>query len=63
MPLVRELAAAGKIDGIEKVDHPRNSPADRAECIELCRKYRLIPLGGSDFHGANHKVPRPLGTC
>lgn len=62
MPLVRELAAAGKIDGIE-VDHPRNSPADRAECIELCRKYGLIPLGGSDFHGANHKVPHPLGTC
>ena len=30
MPLVRQLAKEGIIDGIE-VEHPRNSPEDRAE--------------------------------
>ena len=31
MPLVRELVKEGMIDGIE-VEHPRNSPEDKAEC-------------------------------
>lgn len=62
MPLVRQLAAEGVIDGIE-VEHPRNSPEDKAECIALCDKYGLIHTGGSDFHGANHSVPHPVGTC
>jgi len=31
MPLVRQLAKEGMIDGIE-VEHPRNSPEDKAEC-------------------------------
>ena len=53
MPLLRELVAEGAIDGIE-VHHPRNSPEDRAECAELCKKHDLIVTGGSDFHGANH---------
>ena len=62
MPLVRELVAEGAIDGIE-VDHPRNSPEDRAECAELCKKHDLIVTGGSDFHGANHGKPHPVGAC
>ncbi len=62
MPLVRELAREGIIDGIE-VDHPRNSPEDKAECAALCGQYGLIHTGGTDFHGANHKVPHPVGTC
>ena len=62
MPLLRELVAEGAIDGIE-VDHPRNSPEDRAECAALCAAHGLIVTGGSDFHGANHKVPHPVGTC
>ena len=62
MPLVRELAAEGAIDGIE-VDHPSNSPEDRAECVQLCREYGLVPTAGTDFHGRNHKVPHPIGTC
>ena len=60
MPLVRELAAEGAIDGIE-VDHPSNSPEDRAECVQLCREYGLVPTAGTDFHGRNHKVPHPIG--
>ena len=62
MPLVRELARDGLIDGIE-VDHPSNSAADRAECIALCEQYGLIHTGGTDFHGANHSKPYPVGTC
>ena len=62
MPLVRELVAEGAIDGIE-VDHPRNSPEDRAECAALCAAHGLIVTGGSDFHGANHGKPPPVGAC
>ena len=62
MPLVRELVAEGAIDGIE-VDHPRNSPEDRAECAALCAAHGLIVTGGSDFHGANHGKPHPVGAC
>ncbi len=62
MPLVRELVKEGMIDGIE-IDHPRNSPEDRAECKTLCEQYGLICTGGTDFHGANHAHPHPVGTC
>ena len=62
MPLVRELAAEGAIDGIE-VDHPSNSPEDRAECVQRCREYGPVSTAGTDFHGRNHKVPHPIGTC
>ena len=56
------LAAEGAVDGIE-VYHPSNSPEDRAECVQLCREYGLVPTAGTDFHGCNHKVPHPIGTC
>ena len=62
MPLVRELVKEGMIDGIE-VDHPSNSPEDKAECAALCEQYGLIHTGGTDFHGANHTHPHPVGTC
>ena len=62
VPLLRELVAEGAIDGIE-VHHPRNSPEDRTECAELCKKHDLIVTGGSDFHGANHGKPHPVGAC
>lgn len=62
MPLVREWAESGQIDGIE-IEHPSNSPEDKAECAALCEKYGLIHTGGTDFHGANHTHPHPVGTC
>ncbi len=62
MPLLRELVAEGAVDGIE-VHHPSNSPEDMAECAELCARHDLIVTGGSDFHGANHSHPHPMGTC
>ncbi|MFQ9271243.1 MAG: hypothetical protein ACLR4D_00925 [Faecalibacterium sp.] len=27
------------------------------------RAVRSHHTGGTDFHGANHKVPHPVGTC
>lgn len=62
MPLVRELAEKGLIDGIE-VDHPRNTEEDKQECRLLCEKYGLIRTGGTDFHGVNASKCNPLGTC
>lgn len=62
MPLVRRLAEQGRIDGIE-VEHPRNTPEDKAECRALCARFELIETGGTDYHGANSAHPRPLGTC
>ncbi len=62
MDLVRRLAQEGRIDGIE-VDHPRNTPEDKAACAELCRQYNLIRTGGTDFHGRNAGTPHPIGTC
>ncbi len=62
MPLVRELVAEGAIDGIE-VYHPSNSAEDSAACLELCRQHGLVVTAGTDFHGRNHKVPHPIGTC
>ena len=62
MPLLRELVKEGAVDGIE-IDHPSNSPEDRAECVALCEQYGLIHTGGTDFHGSNHKKVYPVGTC
>ena len=62
MPLLRELVREGMVDGIE-IDHPSNSPEDKAECAALCGQYHLIQTGGTDFHGANHKKVYPVGTC
>ncbi len=62
MPLLRALCADELIDGIE-VEHPRNTPEDKAECRALAAKHGLIVTGGTDFHGANRKYPLPLATC
>ena len=61
MELARELIPAGLLDGVE-IDHPRNTPEDRAELLELAQKHDLIVTGGSDFHGLHTKVPRPVGA-
>jgi predicted metal-dependent phosphoesterase TrpH len=52
MEITEELAREGLIDGIE-IDHPRNSEADRARLIEICREKNLIVTGGTDYHGIN----------
>ncbi len=61
MELARELFAAGAVDGVE-IEHPRNTPEDKAELYALAERYGLIVTGGSDYHGMNSKVPHPVGA-
>lgn len=53
------LVEAG-LAGIE-LDHRSNTAADREEIHTLCRKYRLIKTGGSDFHGRYSRPGSALG--
>lgn len=62
MPLVRQLVAEGRIDGLE-IEHPRNSPEDKEELRRLAEEHNLIITGGTDYHGMNTKRPHPIGTC
>lgn len=61
MPLVRELVAAGRLDGVE-VHHPRNTPEDKEELLKLAAEHDLIVTGGTDYHGLNTVTPRPVGS-
>ena len=44
--LLRELVKEGMVDGIE-IDHPSNSPEDRAECIAQSEQKGLNRTGGT----------------
>jgi len=57
--VVAEMAAAGLV-GLE-VDHPDQSPDDRAHAARLARELDLLPTGSSDYHGRNKTIP--LGAC
>jgi predicted metal-dependent phosphoesterase TrpH len=48
--MVRELAGAGLLDGIECY-YAEHSPEQTARFLVLCRGLDLVPTGGSDFHG------------
>ena len=58
--LIEELAASGKIDGIE-VYHESANEAEEAEMLKLCEKYGVMPTGGSDFHGFYNHYAISLG--
>ena len=60
--LAWELAETGKIQAIE-LSHPANSESDREEIEKIIKKYWLVPLGGTDYHGYYSSHPHPLGTC
>ena len=62
MELAQELIQAGRIDGVE-IDHPRNTPEDKAQLTAWAQQYDLIITGGTDYHGMNSAHPRPVGTC
>ena len=47
--LLPRLVAAG-LAGIEAY-YPEHSPSFVARCLALARVHRLVPTGGSDFHG------------
>ncbi len=59
--LLEELAAEGKIDGVE-VDHFSASDADRQHLRALAKRCDLIVTGGSDFHGLYNQKPSHLGA-
>ena len=61
MELARELIAAGRLDGVE-IDHPRNTPEDKAELLRLAKANDLLVTGGTDYHGLNTVTPRPVGA-
>jgi len=48
--LIRELAAAGVLDGVE-VYYLEHSATQVAEFLRLCQELDLVATGGSDFHG------------
>ena len=62
LELAWELAETGKIQAIE-LSHPANSESDREEIQKIIKKYWLVPLGGTDYHGYYSSHPHPLGTC
>lgn len=56
---VERFAAAG-LDGLE-VRHPGHSPDDAARVATIAEQFRLVPSGGSDWHGTPGG-PRHIGT-
>ncbi len=61
MELAGELAAAGRIDGVE-IFHPRNTPEDQRTLAAMAEQYGLLVTGGTDFHGMHSSRPVPLGS-
>ncbi len=59
--LLEELAANGKIDGVE-VYHYTADDENRKKLLEIATKYNLIVTGGSDFHGLYNAQPTYLGS-
>ena len=59
--LLEELAAEGKIDGVE-IGHYTADEAARSRMQEIADKYDLIVTGGSDFHGLYNAKPTYLGS-
>lgn len=51
--LIPDLIRAG-LQGLE-VYHPAHDAATTEHYRELCRRYRLVGTGGSDFHGPDHR--------
>lgn len=63
MELVQRLAQTKQIQGVE-VHHPRNTKKDQQLLLELAAEYKLVEVGGTDFHG--YYAPdsaNPIGTC
>lgn len=58
--LIEELAAQGKIDGIE-VYHESADETEEEQLLDLCQQYGLLPTGGSDFHGFYNHYAISLG--
>lgn len=51
--LIPDLVKEG-LQGLEVI-HPGHSPQMVAHYYNLCRTYKLVPTGGSDYHGLEHE--------
>ena len=58
--LVRDICKRG-IEGIE-VFYPRHDAADTARYYMLAQEFKLLPAGGSDFHGYPTRYPSEVGV-
>lgn len=61
MDLLVELAEKKKLDGVE-VWHSSAAEAEATNLLQIAEKYKLIPTGGSDFHGLYNACPTHLGS-
>ena len=59
--LLEELAAAGKIDGVE-IWHQSADERQRDRLMKIAQEHNLITTGGSDFHGFYNHYPIAIGT-
>ena len=58
--LLEELAAKGKLDGVEAYHYTANEEHQK-KILEIAEKYNLIVTGGSDFHGFYNHYAISLG--
>lgn len=59
--LLDELAAAGKLDGVEAFHYTANN-AQKKQILDIAQKYNLIVTGGSDFHGLYNAKATHIGS-
>lgn len=57
--LLPELVEAG-LTGME-VYYGLYPPEERQDLLELCKRFDLLPMGGSDYHGPERAAECPLG--
>ena len=62
LELLEELAATGKIDGVEVYHYTADSEEKVNKLKEIAAKYNLIITGGSDFHGLYNQVATYIGS-
>ncbi|MBR1423865.1 MAG: PHP domain-containing protein [Ruminococcus sp.] len=59
--LLKELIAAGKMDGIECYHHSA-TPIQQEALVQLAKENDLIVTGGSDFHGLYNSTMTHIGS-
>jgi predicted metal-dependent phosphoesterase TrpH len=59
--LLDELAANGKLDGVEAFHYTADAAAE-AEILSIAERHDLIVTGGSDFHGLYNAKSSHLGS-
>ncbi len=58
--LVEDICRRG-IVGLE-VFYPQHNEEDFKRYMEMAKRYQLLPVGGSDFHGYPNRYPQEVGV-